>query len=103
MGAEIQEESLPFSSSLIHYCKANRMKPLEFALNGGEDYELLFTVPKSKVSEVLGRLAGETGVPVQCIGQMVPKAKGITLVKRRGGRVALKAKGFDHFSHTKPK
>jgi thiamine-monophosphate kinase len=96
-GAEINEESLPLSASLTQYCRANRLDPVPFALDGGEDYELLFTVPKSKVSSVWKKLSVETGVAVRYIGRMVPKPKGVTLIRRRGERVPLKAKGFDHF------
>jgi thiamine-monophosphate kinase len=98
VGAEINEESLPLSASLTHYCRANRLKPLQFALDGGEDYELLFTVPKTKVSSVWRKLSVETGVAVRFIGNMVSRSKGVTLIRRQGGRIPLKAKGFDHFN-----
>jgi thiamine-monophosphate kinase len=96
-GAEIDEESLPLSMSLVHYCRANLLDPLEFALNGGEDYELLFTVPQAKIPSVWQKLSIKTGVAIRCIGRMVPKRKGVTLIRRRGGRIPLKARGFDHF------
>jgi thiamine-monophosphate kinase len=97
VGAEIHEEAIPYSDALIHYCDANHLDPLAYALDGGEDYELLFTVPLARISQVLQKLPAETGVPVKSIGRMVPKAKGITLITRKGERVPLKAKGFDHF------
>ncbi len=97
VGAEIHEEGIPFSASLVHYCGENHLDPLKFALSGGEDYELLFTVPLSKISEVVRTLEGQTGVAVKAIGRMVPKAKGVTLISRQGQRTNLEAKGFDHF------
>ncbi len=97
VGAEIHEEAIPYSDALIHFCDENQLDPLDFALNGGEDYELLFTVPLSKISEVLQKLPGETGVTVKSIGRMVPKSKGITLINRKGQRVPVEAKGYDHF------
>lgn len=97
VGAEIHEEALPVSASLTHYCDENRLDPLGFVLNGGEDYELLFTVPLSRISEAVQKLPGETGVAVKSIGRMVPKAKGVTLITRKGERKALEAKGYDHF------
>jgi thiamine-monophosphate kinase len=96
-GVEIHEEAIPYSDSLIHFCDENQLDPFDFALNGGEDYELLFTVPLAKISEVVQKLPGETGVAVKSIGRMVPKSKGITLINRKGQRVPLEAKGFDHF------
>jgi len=98
IGAEIHEEALPLSDSLLHYCEAKDLDPLGFALDGGEDYELLFTVPLTRISEAVRNLPGETGTSVRSIGRMVPKAKGVTLITRKGQRVPLKPKGFDHFS-----
>jgi thiamine-monophosphate kinase len=98
VGAEIHEEALPFSEALIHYCDENQLDPLPFVLHGGEDYELLFTVPLAKISEVIQKLPGETGVAVKSIGRMVPKSKGITLITRKGQRIPLEAKGYDHFT-----
>jgi thiamine-monophosphate kinase len=96
-GAEIHEEAIPFSDALIHYCDENHLDPLLFALHGGEDYELLFTVPLPKISEVVQKLPGETGAAVKSIGRMVPKSKGVTLITRKGQRIPLEAKGYDHF------
>ncbi len=98
LGAEIHEEALPISDALAHYCQENGLNPLDFVLNGGEDYELLFTVPLSKISEVVQGIPGETGVAVKSIGRMVPFSKGITFITKKAGRIALKAKGFDHFA-----
>lgn len=98
LGAEIHEEALPLSPSLKAYCASNGLDPLEFILSGGEDYELLFTVPLTHISQVLQKVPGETGTPLKSIGRMVPAAKGIVLITRKGERVPLKAKGFDHFS-----
>jgi thiamine-monophosphate kinase len=100
VGAEIHEEALPVSPSLQLYCQAHGLDPLDFVLNGGEDYELLFTVPLARIPETVRTLPGETGVAVKSIGRMVPKAKGITFISRKGQRTPLKAKGFDHFPKT---
>ena len=67
-------------------------------MNGGEDYELLFTVPLPKISEVVQKLPGQTGDRVKAIGRVTPKAKGVTFITRQGKSLALKAKGFDHFN-----
>jgi thiamine-monophosphate kinase len=98
LGAEVHEEAIPLSPSLVQYCQDRSLDPLEFALGGGEDYELLFTVPLNKIAEVLQKLSAETGVAVKSIGRMVPKAKGVSFITRKGQKVPLEAKGFDHFS-----
>ncbi len=98
VGAEIHEEAIPYSPALIHYCDANHLDPLKFALEGGEDYELLFTIPLSKIAGAVQKLPKETGVAVKSIGRILPKAKGISLITLKGERVPLKARGYDHFS-----
>ena len=98
VGAEIHEEALPLSNSLMTYCEIVGLNPLDFVLSGGEDYELLFTVPLTQISNVVQKVPGETGTAIKSIGRMVPAAKGVTLITRKGERVPLIAKGFDHFS-----
>ncbi len=100
VGAEIHEEAIPLSPSLIHFCGERELDPLTFALSGGEDYELLFTVPIPKISKAV-QLPGSTGVMVKSIGRMVPKAKGITLISKDGKRTPLKKQGYDHFAKDK--
>jgi thiamine-monophosphate kinase len=97
IGVELHEEGLPLSPSLLHYCSERGLDPLEFALHGGEDYELLFTVPLPKIPEVLRQVPAETGTAVKAVGRMTPKAKGVTLITRKGQRKPLEMKGFDHF------
>jgi thiamine-monophosphate kinase len=65
--------------------------PLELALHGGEDYELLFTVAPGKA--VPQRLAG---VALTEIGRIVNGRK-IRLLDDRGGSSELKPRGWEHF------
>jgi len=65
LGAEIHEEALPLSPSLIQFCQENQLQPLDFALNGGEDYELLFTIGEKDFSKLYS-LEGN----VRAIGRM---------------------------------
>jgi thiamine-monophosphate kinase len=66
-----------------------------YALNGGDDYELLFTVPKRQANK-LSRAPG--GVPITCIGE-VTKSRDLVLIDRGGQESILKPKGWDHFHH----
>jgi thiamine-monophosphate kinase len=68
---------------------------MALALKGGEDYELLFTAPKS--TRIPGRIAG---VKVHPIGQIEARKRGrpvITLRGRDGSATALEAGGWEHF------
>ena len=69
------------------------LDPLELALHGGEDYELLFTVPK-KFSARLPRKI--EGVSVTVIGE-ITREKNIVLLGSHGNSVSLQTKGWDPF------
>jgi thiamine-monophosphate kinase len=78
VGAEIQAEAIP------------REVALNLALHGGEDYELLFTAPRSK--KVPTRISG---VPITCIG-MITRNRKIVLTENGIGR-RLHPQGWEHF------
>lgn len=67
---------------------------LALALNGGEDYELLFTVPRRKLDRVPGRYRG---VPLRSIGRIC-RPQGVLLVQTDGSLSSLAPAGYDHFS-----
>jgi thiamine-monophosphate kinase len=97
VGAEVHSDAIPLSQVLSYYCQETRLDPLKFAINGGEDYELLFTVPLRHLHAVLRRLSSETGVRVSPIGRIVQKSKGIHLIDAHGRKRPLEPAGFDHF------
>jgi thiamine-monophosphate kinase len=66
---------------------------LDLALHGGEDYELLFTVPARKMSSFP---SGYRGVGLHWIGR-ITGSKAIVLVFPDGTRSLLKPGGYDHF------
>jgi thiamine-monophosphate kinase len=65
---------------------------LHFALHGGDDYELLFTAPRS--ARVPAKIAG---VRVTRIGEIIRK-KGMWLVDSHGQQKRLEARGWQHFA-----
>jgi thiamine-monophosphate kinase len=99
------------STDLMRLCKASRVgakvdaqgipqpaglppeHSLALALNGGEDYELLFTVPKQRLAKVPQRYRG---VSLHCIGRIC-RSREVLLVHEDGGLSALAAAGYDHF------
>lgn len=66
---------------------------MDLALHGGEDYELLFTVPPHKAFQIPTRFRG---VPVRRIGEICP-AKELLLVRPDGTLRPLEPAGYDHF------
>ena len=64
---------------------------LELALHGGEDYELLFTAPRSR--NVPSRIAG---VPITLIGH-ISRDRKVFLLNRHGVGFELEPRGWEHF------
>lgn len=87
VGAEIFASQLPLARVGRNKAKVD----LRHALHGGDDYELLFTAPRSK--RVPDRIAG---VRVSPIGE-VGRGKKMFLIKEDGSRSELKPKGWQHF------
>jgi thiamine-monophosphate kinase len=67
--------------------------PLRLALHGGEDYELLFTVPPRKVAEVP---ASFHSLPLHHIGE-IHRARQLVLICSDGKPVRVRPEGYDHF------
>jgi len=67
---------------------------LGLALNGGEDYELLFTAPKRKVSKIP---RSYRGISLRCIGRIC-RSRDVLLVDQDGRQSPLAPEGYDHFS-----
>jgi thiamine-monophosphate kinase len=88
VGAEVLEAALP-----IHpLAAAHPERALALALNGGEDYELLFAAsPSIKVPRSLA------GIAITRIGKLV-RGAGMTLIDTAGRRCPLKPAGWEHFA-----
>ena len=92
-GAEVDAAALPVSDSL---CGAvGRELAREYALTGGDDYELLFTVPLARLGAMTIAIAHGLG-PVTRIGSLV-SGNGVR-VFTRGGVMQFSGAGFDHFA-----
>ena len=90
VGVEIVAEKIPLSKHVLSLRNLRR-PALEYALSGGEDYELLFTVPREKA----GRLRS-IRFEVTEIGRVV-QGTGMRLVGDDGRRTPFRASGYDHF------
>jgi thiamine-monophosphate kinase len=94
VGAIIDEASLPIDASLRAVI-TDPHEQLRLALNGGEDFELLFTVPARKVNHIP---AQRNGVPVTRIGQITGNGDELVIQRSDGSLQALTPGGFQHFS-----
>ena len=91
-GATIQAAAIPLAS----IGKPTSTVGLEFALNGGDDYELLFTAHRAK--RVPARIAG---IPITKIGE-ITRDKQVLLVNENGVASKLKPRGWEHFKGAEP-
>jgi thiamine-monophosphate kinase len=71
-------------------------KRLDFALAGGDDYELLFTAPPSARSATLAA-AQRSATPVTCIGH-IDAQPGLRLLDAAGAEIPKHFSSFDHFA-----
>ena len=91
VGAVIHTHRVPLSAAYRAVLGAHDT----LALHGGEDYELLCTVPERHVKR-LERARTRLGCPITCIGEIVAGRR-IRLLGRDGRDVSLTAGGYDHF------
>lgn len=86
VGASIYESKIPSGKN-----------PINLALHGGEDYELLFTVPSGSSMEIINAVKKQTGTQVTIIGEILPAKSGRWIKMKNGSRQPLKPDGWDHF------
>lgn len=90
-GCRIYEERIPIDYQTAIMAEELGMNLVTAALNGGEDYELLFTVPLSRHEDV-SKIKG-----VSVIGHICKPEMGCAMVTCDGGEIELKAQGWNHW------
>ena len=93
VGAEIETSLLPRSSALLDLFDPNVAR--DFALSGGDDYELCFTVPAQHIATVQADLA-RLGCGVTKIGRIV-EGSGVSVRDHEGRWLEPARNGWDHF------
>jgi thiamine-monophosphate kinase len=94
VAAEIEAALLPRSSALLELY--DDTTALHFALSGGDDYELCFTVPAARVAEVQAGLA-RLGCGATKIGRIV-EGEGVRVRAADGASLATDRPGWEHFA-----
>ena len=97
VGATIREESLPINESLRKSAEVLGEEAINLFLNGGEDYELIFTVSPDNSEKIIKKVKKETGTDLSLIGEINDHFPNISLVTQSRDKINLKAKGWDHF------
>lgn len=91
VGATIYEDKLPIDKQTFDTAVELNLDPITCVLNGGEDYELLFTIDQKDFSKL------EKHPDIHFIGHMTKPEEGKFLVTKSGTAVPLKAQGWKHF------
>ncbi|HZV81736.1 MAG TPA: thiamine-phosphate kinase [Geobacteraceae bacterium] len=94
-GGRVEIAALPLSAEYRGGCARFGADPYALCLGGGEDYELLFTLPAVRLEEAR-KLGDANGAPVTVIGEIVTEP-GLYLAAPHGGRYDASIKGYDHF------
>ncbi|GGA70046.1 thiamine-monophosphate kinase [Flavobacterium palustre] len=92
VGCNLYEDKLPLDPQFINVCEEFDIDSTTVAINGGEDYELLFTIP----IEDFDKIKGNPNFSI--IGHMTEEAEGIHLVTRANTKIPLKARGWNALS-----
>jgi thiamine-monophosphate kinase len=96
VGAEIESSALPVSTACRAYAESRRLQPIQLALTGGEDYELLFTAPPAKQSNI-ERQAHARGFHVTRIGTIRPRRFGMRMKDIDGATHPIPMTSYEHF------
>jgi thiamine-monophosphate kinase len=87
----IYSEKIPFDEKTSLTAIDFNLDPITCALNGGEDYELLFTISQNDFEKI------KTNPNLSVIGHITSKDSGNLLIDKNGTAVNLKAQGWKHF------
>ena len=93
VGCRVYEDKIPIDYQTAMMAEEFNMNLVTAAMNGGEDYELLFTVPLTE-HEKIDRLQGQG---IRMIGYITPPDLGAALVTRDGSEIPIRAQGWNAF------
>ena len=96
VGASIYAHKLPLDYQTVKVAEEFKIAPATFALNGGEDYELLFTLPISSFDKI------KDVAEISIIGKMTDDPQLVQIVLESGSVADIQAQGWEHFSEETP-
>lgn len=91
VGAAILEENIPIATVTFDTLVDFNLQPISSALNGGEDYELLFTVSEEDYKKL------EKHPDITSVGVITHKSTGVNLISKQKNVYPIKAQGWVHF------
>lgn len=90
VGCVLYEDKLPLNDEAKEFAYKLQLDPTACALSGGEDYELLFTVPQSDFEKI------KVNPSISIIGYITEASEGANIITRGGNKHALVAQGWNH-------
>lgn len=97
VGARVALADVPVATGLAELRTVVEVDPVELALSGGEDYELVATLPAGRVAEAAAALDERFGVRLTDVGE-ITAGPGVTAVERDGRERPLEPRGWDHLA-----
>lgn len=91
VGMRVFEDKIPIDHEAYTTAVEFKLDPFTCALNGGEDYELLFTIGQTDFEKI------KNHADIHLIGYVHPDMKQNVLITKNGNVVPLKAQGWEHF------
>ncbi len=91
VGCNVYEDKLPFDPQFINVCEEFKVDSTTMALNGGEDYELLFTVDPADYPKI------KANPNLTVIGHITQESEGIHLITRANTKIPIVARGWNSF------
>jgi len=91
VGFHLYEEKIPIDPEVLNICEEFKINSIAPALNGGEDYELLFTLPQAAYEKIKGHPL------LTVIGHAVDLSAGNQLITGLGQQIPLTAQGWKNF------
>ncbi|WP_396602834.1 thiamine-phosphate kinase [Algibacter sp. R77976] len=92
VGCDLYEEKIPLDPQVISTCEEFNIDSTTVALNGGEDYELLFTISQDDFPKI------KANPSISVIGFIKEEREGLHLVTRADTRIPIKAQGWKNFN-----
>lgn len=96
VGAKVDLDAFKASPSFRRACAKLKKNPQSLIWGGGDDYELLLTIPQRHIRR-LQSIGRATATPLTPLGQ-ITRSKGLGCYDAQGRRVILKKTGYNHFS-----
>jgi thiamine-monophosphate kinase len=96
VGAELEATAIPMTEEAQQIARALQVEPLQFALHGGEDFELCLTAPPGSIDRIQAAFTQQFHCPLVRVGTIQP-GHTVQLRLPQGEQIPLPARGYDHF------